>query len=131
MKTKLIVFVLSAAILGSNTAALARGKDGNRYEEPRVQHSQQRDWGKNRHHARSHRNMQSDRHSHRRMDDYPRHGRSWSGHHPHYNQGWSDRHPHGRHARHRHHYPVHRAHAPARPYHRPASHLSIILHGHF
>jgi len=131
MKTKLIVFVLSAAILGSSSAALARGDKGKRYEEPRVQHSQQRDWGKKRHQARGHRDVHGSRHHDRRMDRHPRNGRGWSRHQPRYRHGFSHRRHHGSYTRRGHGYPVHRGHAPARPYYRSDSGLSITFHGHF
>ncbi len=145
MKTKLIAIVLSAAIIGGSNAALARGKESKRYEQPRVQHTQQRDWGKHRQDARGHRNVHRDRHFDRRVDrhvdrhvdrrvDRHRgHGRGWSRHQPRYRHGWSHRNHHGRYARHGRHYPHARGHghAPARPYHHSINGLSIILHGHF
>ena len=128
MRTKLIVFILSAAIFASSHAALARGKDGKRYEAPRVQHSQQRDRGKKQHYARGHREMHGNRHA-RRMDRHPRHGRDWSRHQPRHFKGRSH-HQHGRYKHRRHHYPTWQR-TPARAYHHPESSLSIILHGHF
>jgi hypothetical protein len=131
MKSKLIVFILSAVILGGSNAALARGKGDRRNDEPRVQHSQQRDWGQSRHRARGHHDTHRDRQAHRRMDRHPRHDRGWSRHHPRKLHGRSRHHQYRGHAHRRHHYPAHRSHAPARSNDHPESSLSIILHGHF
>ena len=133
MKTSLIVFVLGVAIFGSSSSAVLAREEGKRYEAPRTQHTQQRNWGKNRNHARGHRDVHGDRHSDRRMDRHPGQHRGWSHHQPRYRHGWSHHRPHRSYAHRGRHYPQARGHghAPARPYHHSNSGLSITFHGHF
>jgi len=139
MKTRLIVFVLSAAILGGSNAALARGDKRQRYEEPRVQHTQRRDWDNNQHardnrdmHATGHTDRRLDRRSDRGMDRRRHHGRGWSRYQPRYRHGWSHHGQHGRYAhRGRHYYPNPYGHVPARSYRHLSNGLSITFHGHF
>jgi len=140
MKTRLIVFVLSAAILGGSNTALARGDKGQRYEEPRAQHTQRRDWDNNKQHARGHRDVNGTRHADRRLDHRSgrgmnrrhHHSRGWSGHQPRYHHGRSNRGQRGRYAhRGRHYYQNPHGHGPARPFRHLSNGLSITLHGHF
>ena len=132
MKIRLIVFVLSAAILGGSNTVLARGDKGQRYEEPRVQHTQRRDFNNNRHRARGHRDMLGAGHADRRMDRRRNQGHGWSHHRPRYRHGWSNHGQHGRYARRGQHYhPYPRGHVPARPYRHLNNGLSITFHGHF
>lgn len=154
MKTTLIVFVLSAAILGGSNAAVARPGNEQRYEAPRVQHTTQRDRGNSKYQTRGHRDAHGParydhrrgRVSDRRMHQHPRvrhgwshphpgHRRAWSKHglsnHGWPKHGWSHRHGHGNYKGRGHYYPGPRGHAPVRPRHRSSNGLSIILRGHF
>ncbi len=131
MKSKLVVFILSAAILGSSSATLASDKEGRRYEEPRAQHAQQRDRDNDRYHATGHRNVRGDRYRDRRLDRHAGHGKRWSRHHPRYRHGWSHRNHHGKHANRGRYYPLPHGYGPARHYDHPLNGVSIILHGHF
>ena len=116
MKTKLLVFLLGATLLGSSTAALAeRGHRGG-HDGPRVE--QQAD---NRHGAHS-------RH-HTRRDNHER-GHRWSRGHRYGHSGSQGRH-YGHHARRevpRVYYHEHVGLLPPPP---PLNRLSIILRGHF
>ena len=129
MKTRLIVFVLSVAILGGSDAALARG-EGSRSEQPRATHAQQRDWGGNE--APGHRDAGGVRHPDRQMDRNIGHDDGWSHRHPRPRHAWSHRRPHERYAqRGRHYYPIPRGLFSARPYRHSSNGVSITFHGHF
>ncbi|UCH47977.1 MAG: hypothetical protein JSU95_18400 [Betaproteobacteria bacterium] len=143
MKTKLLVFILGAALVGSSTAALAERERGGRHDGPRAEQRHQRDWSgdhrrKDRVYARSDRYERG----HRR-DPYwakgHRHGRHW-GKGRHHGRHWKKGHRHGRHWEKR---PYYRHHAdrpaPYRRYHGHGGHygrhgprdsVTIIFRGH-
>ncbi len=124
MKTKLLVLILGAALIGSSTAALAGPGKGRGHDRPRAEQGHQRHGAG--HQVRKDRiHPRHDRHARGHRHGPPRWAQGHRGH------GWSKHRPHRHYGRRAAPYP--RYHSRARHYrgHEPINSLSIILHGHF
>ena len=114
MKTKLLLFILGAALIGGSSAALAEPGKANRHTRPHAEQRHERQWDRNhmskgRDHVKHNRNVRSYRHG-------PR---------------WAKGHRHGHYAKRPARYARHHGHGRHLPRHAPRNGWNIILHGHF